>query len=473
MNRQIATQTLQQKPTATPSASGLLQRKCACGTHTMAGAECAECSKKNQLGLQTKLKINEPGDIYEREADRIADQVMSTPAHHAVSGAPPRIQRFTGQSTGQMDAVPASVDQALASPGRPLEPALRQDMEQRFGHDFSRVRVHTDARASTSAEAVHAQAYTVGHDIVFTAGSYTPGTSEGRRLLAHELIHVLQQRPASRPGLQAKLEIGKSGDAYERQADLIAHQVTRTPGGPDSAPAHNVPTERLHSPPAPRLMRQVGSSQPRQTPPDLNSLFSLLWGLRLSLRPEEFHQLAYRFEVELFSLLNRFGYKGSQATPEGTLKDFGAAYQEWRARISSSRSGMASAAPQPISDEDSRQRIYQTMAGDPIAALLLGIALFVEATVLRPLGAELDPARAAALAQTTSLLAQVYGSRRVQNSIGKSERDSSGTRRPPASPTAARPAPAPVTLAPAGRPAPVAPVRVPLTSCASRSSLTK
>lgn len=66
-----------------------------------------------------------------------------TPAHSAVSGAPPRIQRFSGQSSGQADAAPASVDHALANSGRPLEQALRQDMEQRFGHDFSRVGVHS------------------------------------------------------------------------------------------------------------------------------------------------------------------------------------------------------------------------------------------------------------------------------------------------------------------------------------------
>ena len=86
-----------------------------------------------------------------------------------------------------MDAAPASVDQALASPGRPLEPALRQDMEQRFGHDFSRVRVHSGAAAEQSAQDVNATAYTVGHDIVFGAGRFAPGTNEGRRLIAHEL----------------------------------------------------------------------------------------------------------------------------------------------------------------------------------------------------------------------------------------------------------------------------------------------
>jgi hypothetical protein len=170
-----------------------LQRACACGDHTTAGGECSECSKKKLLGLRTKLKVNEPGDTYEREADRVVDQVMATPAHPAVNGPSPRIQRFTEQPTGQTGTVPTSVDQTLASPGRALEPALRQDMEQRFGYDFSRVRVHSDAAAEQSARDVNANAYTIGHDIVFGAGRFAPGTHEGRRLLAHELTHVVQQ----------------------------------------------------------------------------------------------------------------------------------------------------------------------------------------------------------------------------------------------------------------------------------------
>src|SRR2546428_7025585 len=108
-----------------PMSSYLLQRTCACGGSSGLASECEGCSSKKRFGLQTKLKVNEPGDIFEREADRIADQVMATPAHHAISNSPPRIQRLARQSNGQMDAAPASVDQALASPGGPLEPTLR------------------------------------------------------------------------------------------------------------------------------------------------------------------------------------------------------------------------------------------------------------------------------------------------------------------------------------------------------------
>lgn len=177
----------------TPVPSGLLQRKCACGNHAMGGG-CEECRKRKRSGLQPKLQVNQPGDFYEQEADRIADQVMGASTHPIVGGATPRVQRLLGPPTGQMDdTAPASVDQALASLGRPLEPMLRQDMEQRFGYDFSRVRVHSGAAAEQSVRDVNANAYTVGSDMVFRADRFTPGTHEGRRLIAHELAHVVQQ----------------------------------------------------------------------------------------------------------------------------------------------------------------------------------------------------------------------------------------------------------------------------------------
>jgi hypothetical protein len=208
-----------------PSLSGILQRKCACGGSAGMSGECEECSKKQRLGLQTKLKINEPGDIYEREADRVADQVLAASPNPAVSGALPRIQRFAGQPTGQTAGAPASVDQVLASPGRPLEPALRQNMEQRFGYDFSRVRVHSDAAAEQSAQEVNANAYTVGHDIVFGAGGFAPGTHQGRRLIAHELTHVVQQSGAD--GVRADPSNEKRGLSPVSHA-AIPPQVSTT-----------------------------------------------------------------------------------------------------------------------------------------------------------------------------------------------------------------------------------------------------
>lgn len=173
----------------------MLQRKCACGRHTPGGGACAQCHNEEKLPqpLQTKLRIGEASDSYEQEADRVADQMVAMSEHSFVSAAAPRIQRLTRQPTGQSDAAPASVDRVLASSGRPLEPSLRKNMEQRFGHDFSRVQVHTGADAEQSARDVSAHAYTVGHNIVFGAEQFAPKAHEGQRLLAHELTHVVQQ----------------------------------------------------------------------------------------------------------------------------------------------------------------------------------------------------------------------------------------------------------------------------------------
>ena len=178
-----------------PHAGLLLQRKCACGgsASSSLSGECGECNKKR---LQKKLSIGASNDPLEQEADRIADQVLAGSANSKVSKVPPRIQRFTGQSSREVDTVPVSVDRVLAGSGSPLDTALQQDMGQRFGHDFSQVRVHTGLAAEQSARDVHAHAYTVGHNIVFGAGGFAPRSHEGRKLLAHELTHVVQMEQA-------------------------------------------------------------------------------------------------------------------------------------------------------------------------------------------------------------------------------------------------------------------------------------
>ena len=176
---------------AAPVRTDLLQRKCACGNRTIDGEECAECARKNSL--QRKLTISASNDPLEQEADRVADQVLAAPLNAPVSGIPPQVQRFAGRSTGQMDTKSTSVGRVLGSSGRQLEPALKQEMEYRFGYDFSKVRVHTGGAAEQSAHDVSANAYTVGHNIVFGASQFVPETHAGRRLIAHELAHVIQQ----------------------------------------------------------------------------------------------------------------------------------------------------------------------------------------------------------------------------------------------------------------------------------------
>jgi hypothetical protein len=136
--------------------------------------------------VQAKLTINQPGDVYEQEADRVADTVMRMPGPQTPAGG----ADFGGV---QPSTVPPVVQDVLYSPGQPLDSGTRAFMEPRFGHDFSQVRVHADERAAESARAVNALAYTVGRDIIFAAGQFKPLASEGRLLLAHELTHVVQQ----------------------------------------------------------------------------------------------------------------------------------------------------------------------------------------------------------------------------------------------------------------------------------------
>jgi Domain of unknown function (DUF4157) len=116
----------------------------------------------------------------------------------------------------------------VQSPGRPLDNRVRGGMEQQFGSDFSRVRVHDDGPAAASAEAVGANAYTVGSDIVFNSGRYAPATPRGDELLRHELSHVVQQRDAVAQG-SSPIEIGQPGDAYEREADAMTAGGSKSP----------------------------------------------------------------------------------------------------------------------------------------------------------------------------------------------------------------------------------------------------
>jgi len=121
---------------------------------------------------------------------------------------------------------PPIVHDVLRSAGSPLDAGTRGELEPRFRHSFADVRVHADGRAAESARAVGAHAYAVGPHLVFGAGRYAPGSAEGRRLIAHELAHVVQQRGAA-ASLQPKLELGAEDDAAEREADRAAEAAAR------------------------------------------------------------------------------------------------------------------------------------------------------------------------------------------------------------------------------------------------------
>jgi len=170
--------------------------------------------------LQTKLSISEPGDQYEQEADRVAEQVMRMPdpvirlqrkcgcggstssgeSCAECSRQQSLVQRSTALQTqsSSQGATPLSIHGVLRSGGRPLDTATRAFMESRFNQDFGHVRIHTGPTASESAQELQARAYTADRDIVFGSGQYAPETSAGKKLLAHELTHVIQQRGSNK-----------------------------------------------------------------------------------------------------------------------------------------------------------------------------------------------------------------------------------------------------------------------------------
>lgn len=188
---------------STPSAltSGMvLQRKCACGGSAGLSGECEGCKTNKLLGkpIQKKLAISEPGDAYEQEADRVAKQVVRMPSEDVGKKQPasvnhPMVQCRVSSGGTDLAEAPSIVHDVLDSPGQPFDAVTRAYFEPRFQHDFSHVRVHATDAGEQSARAVNAQAYTVGHDIVFGEGGFPPQTDKGRYLIAHELSHVVQQ----------------------------------------------------------------------------------------------------------------------------------------------------------------------------------------------------------------------------------------------------------------------------------------
>ena len=186
--------------------TAILQRKCACGSGASFENECEDCKKKK---------------LQRRAASSVAGTV-----------APP------------------IVHEVLRSPGKPLDTGARSFFETRFGHDFGSVRVHADAKASQSARAVNAEAYTVGSGMVFASGRYAPASPDGRKLLAHELTHVMQQSAETGSSANlSSLEIGPENDSAEKQAESFAQRIT---GSRDFAsPLHHSAGTKLQRQPAP------------------------------------------------------------------------------------------------------------------------------------------------------------------------------------------------------------------------------
>jgi Domain of unknown function (DUF4157) len=242
--------------------------------------------------LQAKLAINAPNDIYEQEADRVADQVSHMPepeadahptsnASHVQGGhsGVPGLQRecacggtcancqakkeatsaikvlqtkpVSTANASPAAAAPVSVHQVVRSSGRPLDDATRRFIEPRFGRDFGSVRVHDDSQAAASAREIHARAYTVGHNVVFAANQFSPTTPEGRKLLAHELTHVTQQR-AGQPA------------TIQRDPDdptVPAPQPGTSAPAPAFDPDANEAAARIQDPDLPKIDRSTQKPQ--------------------------------------------------------------------------------------------------------------------------------------------------------------------------------------------------------------------
>jgi hypothetical protein len=135
----------------------------------------------------------------------LAEHALAGRRHSNVTPARDHVQRVPAPLDAA-DFSQAGVEQILATSGRGLEQPVKDDMQRRFGQDFSKVRVHADSKASESAQKLSALAYTAGHHIVFAAGRYNPSYREGRRLLSHELVHVMQQQGGARGMIQRAID---------------------------------------------------------------------------------------------------------------------------------------------------------------------------------------------------------------------------------------------------------------------------
>ena len=207
--------------------------------------------------IQAKLMVSCLGGIYEQEADDVSEQVIRMPEPQPQRACPcgrgcPKCgtqqgdqeqvglqAKHTRSGASAQIVVPAIVHEVLRSPGQPLDPATRRFMEPRFGHDFSKVRIHTDGKAAESSGVVRARAYTVGQSIVFGSRQYAPQTAEGQRLLAHELAHVIQQGAAgSQVDPLRPLPVGTPRGVDDHGADGVeAGKESRRPGFPTSRTA--------------------------------------------------------------------------------------------------------------------------------------------------------------------------------------------------------------------------------------------
>ncbi|BDI16346.1 hypothetical protein ANSO36C_21480 [Nostoc cf. commune SO-36] len=200
------------------------------------------------LRLQTRLTVNQPGDIYEQEADRVAGQVMQRMSQPGTrqsiqrealpeeedqlqmkslaDSITPVVQRKGRGGTAATSELETSIQQARGN-GQPLADDIKQPMEQAFGADFGTVRVHTDAQSDRLNQSIQARAFTTGQDVFFRQGEYSPESNTGKELLAHELTHVVQQNGSA---VQPKsLHLARKENKLQTKAIPTTSAVSRLP----------------------------------------------------------------------------------------------------------------------------------------------------------------------------------------------------------------------------------------------------
>jgi len=202
--------------------------------------------------IQPKLRIGQPNDKYEQEADRVAEQVMRMPASHISSSVGGSVLGDTvifHRGTIQRDCTACVKDEAiiqtktnesitpketpeigagiqsLQGGGQPLSYSERGFFESRIGADFSNVRVHNSMQAANVARSINARAFTHGHNVVFGAGEYSPNTLSGKKLLAHELTHVVQQNALGSQNIQR--QAGNNETELTNRNDLFCHKCPK------------------------------------------------------------------------------------------------------------------------------------------------------------------------------------------------------------------------------------------------------
>lgn len=182
-------------------------------------------------------------------------QLLQHGAAHSFSNMPLLGPPFVPGLQKETSSPHINIPQALASPATSLDPGTKAEMGQHFQFNFDQVKIHQDSAAAASAEQLHARAYTTAGHMVFGAGKYQPQSPEGKRLIAHELTHVVQQ--SQHPRLQDGF-VSQPGDAAEREATRVADTVVS--GHPLAMPP------RLSAPSAP-VMRDTGDDTATVAPP--------------------------------------------------------------------------------------------------------------------------------------------------------------------------------------------------------------